>query len=311
MTGRDSATARQVSDDRPTHLLTQERTPHVSAVPGEWGGAEHRPSPRSHQAQVHRSTARWARWCAGGAREYRGLPLASWYPILPGRSAPSSGLSTTIKGQTLGFSPTAWSVPGTAFLRPGPPSYSNPGGQCAAPCRPWPSALRKEPTEAGRVRVLPCARRGQRPLAPSPAALDPPSSALPWRRGLWPPERPGRGGPGAASDSLLAPGRGDPPSPRTAPHAPKARASPHLACAVWSGTARQRAARRPGRKRGLAPEATQTLPGSSRTLEDPALCDPRAGGAQLRSPDFVPKGPRRNRYVCPSLRDALTVTVPR
>lgn len=217
MTGRDSATARQVSDDRPTHLLTQERTPHVSAVSGEWGGAEHRPSPRSHQAQVHRSTARWARWCAGGAREYRGLPLASWYPILPGRSAPSPGLSTTIKGQTLGFSPTAWSVPGTAFLRPGPPSYSNPGGQCAAPCRPWPSALRKEPTEAGRVRVLPCARRGQRPLAPSQAALDPPSSALPWRRGLWPPERPGRGGPGAASDSLPAPGRGDPPPAHRAP----------------------------------------------------------------------------------------------
>lgn len=126
------------------------------------------------------------------------------------------------------------------------------------------------------------------------------ASRAPWAR--WP-----RGRVRLAARSR----KGRPPRPRTAPRVPKARASPHLACAVWSGTARQRAARRPGRKRGLAPEATQTLPGSSRTLEDPALCDPRAGGAQLRSPDFVPKGPRRNRYVCPSLRDALTVTVPR
>lgn len=40
MTGRASTTARQVSGDLPARLLTQKRTPHVSAVTGD--GAEQR-----------------------------------------------------------------------------------------------------------------------------------------------------------------------------------------------------------------------------------------------------------------------------
>lgn len=175
---------------------------------------------------------------------------------------------------------------------------------CPLPTLSWPPALRKEPTEAGRVRVLPPPRSA--PSGPVPSCTGSAKQRAAVAERPLGSGAPRRGRPGAASDPLPPPGRGDPTH-----RAPKARASPHLACAVWRGTAGRRAARQPGRKRDLAPEATQTLPGSSRTLEDPALCDPRAGGAPLRSQDFVPKGPRRNRYVGQSPRDALTVTVPR
>lgn len=80
------------------------------------------------------------------------LQPASWYPILPGRPATSPGLSTTVKGQTLGFSPIACSVEELPFFAHGHRATRIllPRGQCAARCRPsWPPALRSRQRRAG------------------------------------------------------------------------------------------------------------------------------------------------------------------
>lgn len=148
----------------------------------------------------------------------------------------------------LGFSPIAWSVEELPFFAPGRRATQIllPRGQCAARCRPsWPPA--KEGADRGGPGSSPALRSPRSaPSGPAQAARDLPSTALLSRRGLWPPELPGSGGPGATSDPLPPSGRGD-----LTHRAPKARASTHLACAVWSGTAWRRAARRPGRKCGL------------------------------------------------------------
>lgn len=145
MTGRASTTARQVSDDQPTRLLRQERTPHVSAVPGE--GAKQRTDrpqgatkPRSSQ---HTEMAAVVRWGSPGVQ---GAPTGFMVPHSPRKAGP---LTRAVNDHQR---PNSWVLSdclvsrGTAFLRPGPPGYSNPA-PWGPVCCPLPTLLATRPEE--------------------------------------------------------------------------------------------------------------------------------------------------------------------